>query len=195
MKIVKPPPYSQDSKDQSQKAGAAAGLVEFLQMYLKSVWHLTQRPGLTAQSGDKLLSFVHGWRLMLPHAHGLINYIDIKAKCRHLKKSWPVKGLCGSCLSKFIDWRFSQSCWYFRLSLMNCCPSNIFSGSTSPLPSVKVEYRQSVWLWPDWEPTKLLDHPKQKPRRGGAPQTDKHLSQSTFTGQFFRWLPFALVFI
>jgi hypothetical protein len=25
--------------------------------------------------------------------HGLINYIDTKPKCRHLK-SWPVKGLC-----------------------------------------------------------------------------------------------------
>ncbi len=26
----------------------------------------------------------------------LINYIDTKAKCRHLKK-WPVEGLCGRC--------------------------------------------------------------------------------------------------
>jgi hypothetical protein len=25
----------------------------------------------------------------------------------------PVKGLCGRFLSKFIDWRFSQTCWYF----------------------------------------------------------------------------------
>ncbi len=30
--------------------------------------------------------------------HGLIHYIDTKAKCRHLKKL-PVKGLCGRCLS------------------------------------------------------------------------------------------------
>jgi len=29
--------------------------------------------------------------------HGLINYIDIKAKCHNLK-NWPVKGLCGRCL-------------------------------------------------------------------------------------------------
>ncbi len=30
--------------------------------------------------------------------HGLINYIDTKAKCRNLK-NWPVKGLlCGRCL-------------------------------------------------------------------------------------------------
>ncbi len=31
-------------------------------------------------------------------AHGLINYKETKAKCRHLKY-WPVKGLCGRCLS------------------------------------------------------------------------------------------------
>ncbi len=29
--------------------------------------------------------------------HGLMNYIDTKAKCRNLK-NWPVKGLCGRCL-------------------------------------------------------------------------------------------------
>jgi hypothetical protein len=66
--------------------------------------------------------------------HGLINYIDTKAKCRYLKK-WSVKGLCGRCLSEFIDWRYSQSCWYFRPSFVNCCPSPLLSGSfnTSPL--------------------------------------------------------------
>jgi hypothetical protein len=37
---------------------------------------------------------------------------------------------------------------------------------------------------PDSEPTKLLHHPKRKPRRGGGPRTDKHLPQSPFTGQF-----------
>jgi hypothetical protein len=30
--------------------------------------------------------------------YGLINYIDIKAKCRHLQKI-PEKRLCGTCLS------------------------------------------------------------------------------------------------
>jgi hypothetical protein len=36
--------------------------------------------------------------------HGLINYIDNKAKCRHLKKLTYKEGLCGRCLSEFIDW-------------------------------------------------------------------------------------------
>ncbi len=53
---------------------------------------------------------------------GLINYIDTKA-------NWPVKGLCGKCLSEFIDWRYSQSCWYFRPSFVNCFPFNLLSGS------------------------------------------------------------------
>ncbi len=44
--------------------------------------------------------------------HGLINYVDTKAKCRH-PKTLSVKGLCGRCLYEFIDWRYSQSCWYF----------------------------------------------------------------------------------
>jgi hypothetical protein len=41
----------------------------------------------------------------------------IDGKCRHLKIFWPEKGLCGRCLSEFIDWRCSQSCWYFRPEL------------------------------------------------------------------------------
>ncbi len=70
---------------------------------------------------------------------------------------------------------------------MNYCPSNLLSGSTPPPPPcVNSIYRQCVavmgwggcwvlletifcrcltlWIWPDSELTKLLDHPKQKPR-------------------------------
>ncbi len=36
----------------------------------------------------------------------------------------------GRCLSEFIDWRYNQSCWYFRPSFVNCCPSNLLSGSS-----------------------------------------------------------------
>jgi hypothetical protein len=60
--------------------------------------------------------------------HELINYIDTMAKCRHLK-NWLAKVLCVSCLS--------QSCWYFRPSFVNYCPSNLLYGSTPPpLPCV-----------------------------------------------------------
>jgi hypothetical protein len=61
--------------------------------------------------------------------------VDIKAKCVNIKNA-HVKRLCGRCLSEFIDWRYSQSCWYFRPSFVNCCPSNLLSGSTflTPFP-------------------------------------------------------------
>ncbi len=36
------------------------------------------------------------------------------------------------------------------------------------------------------EPTKLFYHPKQKPRRGGGLRHNKHMPQSTFSGQFLR---------
>ncbi len=53
-------------------------------------------------------------------------------------KNQPVEGLFGRCLSEFMDWRYIQSCWYFRHRFLNCCPSNLLFGSTppSPLPCV-----------------------------------------------------------
>jgi hypothetical protein len=66
--------------------------------------------------------------------HGLINYKDTKTKCRLYR-----------CFIEFIDWRYSQSCWYFRPSFLNYCPSNLLSGSPPPplpLPKVKVQYIQ-----------------------------------------------------
>ncbi len=52
-------------------------------------------------------------RACVESMHGLINCIDTKAKCRHRKRNCLVKELCGRCLLEFIDWRYSQSSWYF----------------------------------------------------------------------------------
>jgi hypothetical protein len=61
-----------------------------------------------------------------------------------------VQGLSGRCLSEFIDWRYSQSCWYFRPSFVNYCPSNLLSGSPpSFTPSSLCQstvYTDSMWL-------------------------------------------------
>jgi hypothetical protein len=95
------------------------------------------------------------------------------------------------CLIEFIDWRYSQSCWYFRplLWIVASLPS-LWPVLPSPLPKVNVQYIQTVcvcrgggggggllscvidhtvfcrsltlWFGPDSEPTKLLHHPKQK---------------------------------
>jgi hypothetical protein len=84
----------------------------------------------------------------------------------------------------------------FRPSFVNYCPSNLLSGSPPPpLPPSKSQstvYTDSVWLGGDGVSSvgdhilqelnnlfltrfrtykiapKLLDHPKQKPRRGGG---------------------------
>ncbi len=65
--------------------------------------------------------------------HGLINYIETKAQCR-LQKKLTWKGtLWQVFLSEFLDWIYSESCWYFWPSFVNCCPCNLLSGSSSPL--------------------------------------------------------------
>jgi hypothetical protein len=46
--------------------------------------------------------------------------------------SSPVKGLCDRCLLKFIDWRYSQSFWYFPPSFLNYWPSILLFGSPPP---------------------------------------------------------------
>jgi hypothetical protein len=42
--------------------------------------------------------------------------------------------LCGRCLLEFMEWRYSQSCWYFRPSFVNYCTSHLLSGSSPPPP-------------------------------------------------------------
>ncbi len=52
------------------------------------------------------------------------------------------------CLIEFIDWRYSQTCWYFRPFLWTVAPLRTFSLTSPtppPLPKVNVQY--SVWLW------------------------------------------------
>ncbi len=106
-----------------------------------------------------------------------------------------------------MDWRYSQSCWYFRPLLWTSAPLN-FSLVHLPQPvstsagvciysvcnrggggsgCVECIYRSyTLCIWPDSEPTKLLYHLKQKPKEGREPQTDKHLPPSPFKGQFLR---------
>ncbi len=55
--------------------------------------------------------------------HGLINYIDNKAKCRHLKKLTYKEGLCGRCFqSLYVDWWYRQSCLVFSTLLCELLP-------------------------------------------------------------------------
>jgi hypothetical protein len=94
--------------------------------------------------------FIHALTICYFTPHGLINYIDTKAKCRHLKH-WPVKGLGGRCLSEFIDWRYIVShVGIFDPALWTVAPltfSLVHSPPPSPLPCVKVQYIQTVCGW------------------------------------------------
>jgi hypothetical protein len=61
-------------------------------------------------SGIQASSCIHC--CIMDFTQGLIDYIDTKAKFRHLKKL-TCKGTLQQVLSEFKDWRDSQSCWYF----------------------------------------------------------------------------------
>jgi hypothetical protein len=73
-----------------------------------------------------------------------------------------VKGLWGRCLSKFIDWRYSQcvALLPFFLVQLSTLPPSLCDKYT--VYTYTLLYR--VWFWV---------------------QTDKYLPQSLFTGQFF----------
>ncbi len=102
------------------------------------------------------------------------------------------------CLIEFIDWRYSQSCWYFWPLLWTNTPVTFSLVCLPPLPHVPVRistgvcvytvcnrerrgsgcvesiYRSYIlYIWPDSETTKLLYHPP-------GPQTDKHLPPGKF---------------
>ncbi len=93
-------------------------------------WYLITMPSYVERVHNVVVhTYCHGWRNNMCQGtewyHVLINYEDEKTKCR----------LCW-CLIQFIDWRYSQSSWYFRPSFVNYCPSNLLSGlPLPPLPS------------------------------------------------------------
>ncbi len=151
------------------------------------------------ETGNMHIQIIHYLNAIISYCmcdNTLINYKDT-TKCRIY---W--------CLIEFIDWRYSHSCWYFRTSFVNNCPSNLLSGSPPP-PKVKVQYIQTVcgWegvgpggallscagdhippyrslplcFWPDSEPTTLLHYTTPNKNLGGeGAQTDKHLPLSPF---------------
>jgi hypothetical protein len=136
-------------------------------------------------------------------------------------KKFTVKGLCGRCLLEFLDWRYSQSCWYFRPSFVNYCPSNFLSGSPPPPPSLcqSTIYTDRVWLGGDggvlrcvgdhilqefntlWLTTfrteEISYHPKQIPRRWDGLRQINTCRRVPVPLQvnFFRWRHFALLSI
>ncbi len=71
--------------------------------------------------------FMYTWR------HRLFNYIDTKAKWRH-KKKLTCTGTLRQVFIRVYRLGYSQSCWYFRPSFVNCCLSNLLFGFILPPP-------------------------------------------------------------
>jgi hypothetical protein len=112
-----------------------------------------------------------------PTPHGQIYYIelDTKAKCRHLKN-------CAGTLRPVFDRIYRlviQSCWYFRPSFANCCPSNLLSGLVLPpfpIPCVKsIQYTRTQCEGAGGRGV-LVSYKRRRP------QTAKHLP--LFPGKF-----------
>ncbi len=73
--------------------------------------------------------------------HGLINYKDINTKCRLY---WR--------LIEFIDWRYSQLCWYFRPMQLPALPGPLtFSLVHLPPPLRNVKKVQNILTVCSWE--------------------------------------------
>ncbi len=127
--------------------------------------------------------------------HGIINYVDTKAKkCRHLKKFTRK----GRCLSGVTDWRNRQSCWYFRPSFVNCCPFNLSLIQLGMLSSVRdhilQEFNTTLYLT-RFRTYKIARPTQTKPRRGGGLRQINTCRKVPLHVNFFRWRHFALVSI
>ncbi len=77
------------------KQRTSVGLLVFNALWCScKSWASAIRRMAARQSSCNFISYSYS----LWQCHGLIKYIDTKAKCCHLK-NWPVNGLCGRCLS------------------------------------------------------------------------------------------------
>ncbi len=137
--------------------------------------------------------------------HGLINYIDTIAKCYYLK-NWPVKGLCGRCLSvwghfysKVFVWGGVHFCRFWNwLDTESQTPAQYdLQQNPVPLPPLHTVYiliHTGKEGGGRVEPERRLEEQQFK-RLGRKYQhdwmylqfvnSDKHLPQSPITGQVF----------
>ncbi len=73
-------------------------------------------------------------------------YRHTKAKCRHLKNLNCKGTLRQVFIRELIDWRYSQSCWYFRPALWTAAPLPFSPVQVSPLqiPIYQVRWVEST---------------------------------------------------
>ncbi len=84
---------------------------------------------------------------------GLINYEGSKTKCRQLKKILACKGTLRQVFIRVYILGIqsdSQTCWYFRPSFVNYCPSNLLSDSRPLFPVSKYVDGRGWWGCMQW---------------------------------------------
>ncbi len=127
-----------------------------------------------------------------PH-QGLVNYVDTKAKFRQLKKL-TCKETLRQVFSRVFKMEIQSVMLVFSTQLCELC--NLLSRSSGGcwvLLETIFCRNLTLCLWPDSEPTKLLNHSKQKPRRGGRLRQINTCGKVYLHVNFFRWRHFALV--
>jgi hypothetical protein len=95
-------------------------------------------------------------------------------------------------LIEFIDWRYSQSCWYFRPALWTFVPLTLSLVSSFPPPPLPDVNKYTVYTYCiQFVRGGVCSH--RRKGRGGLRQI-KHLPQSPFTGQIFWTTTFGIAF-
>ncbi len=120
--------------------------------------------------------------------HRMIRLMEGNAKCCHLKKLTCKGTLQLVFIGVYrLEIAIFLSSLSFGIFTLLWCPSHRFSGSTPPLPPFP------VWI----SILHVYTYTVCKGEGVGflSLQTDKHLPQSPFKGNFFRWRHFAFVSI
>ncbi len=121
------------------------------------------------------------WNTFLWYTHWLINYIDTKANCCRKKLTWK-----GTLRQSLQTWDTVSHGWYFRPSFVNCCPSNLLSGSSLPpfpvcisIQCTRIQCVRGEGIWGQ--------------RRGRGLRQINTCQKVPSQVNFFRWRHFGLV--
>ncbi len=79
--------------------------------------------------------------------HRKIRLIEDDAKCRYRKKLTCQGTLRQVFIRVYILEIQSVICWYFRPNFVNCCPSNLLTGSTSPPSPLPCVNKYTVYTY------------------------------------------------
>jgi hypothetical protein len=63
------------------------------------------------------------------------------------KQKLTCKKTLWQCLAEFIDWRYSQSCWYFRPSFVYCCPFSLVEPPPPPLSVNSTAWNRQAFFY------------------------------------------------